>query len=111
MGKMNNIALDLEELRKGASKLSEILSTASEILITFNQIITSIESTFSSTPEKPKAEVKCVTLEQVRSVLAEKSRAGKTADVKELLTRFGVNKLSELDASRYGELLKEAEGI
>ena len=54
MGKMNNIALDLEELRKGASKLSEILATASEILITFNQIITSIESTFSSTPEKPK---------------------------------------------------------
>ena len=65
----------------------------------------------AETIEKPKAEVKCVTLEQVRAVLAEKSRAGKTADVKDLLTRFGVNKLSELDASRYGELLKEAEGI
>ena len=111
MGKMNNIALDLEELRKGASKLSEILATASEILITFNQIITSIESTFSSTPEKPKAEVKCVTLEQVRAVLAEKSRAGKTAEVKGLLTKFGVNKLSELDSSKYSELLKETEGI
>ena len=111
MGKMNNLSLDLEELRKGATKLSEILATASDILITINQIITSIESTFSSTQEQPKLEVKSVTLEEVRAVLAEKSRAGKTAEVKNLLTKFGVNKLSELDASKYDELLKETEGI
>ena len=36
---------------------------------------------------------------------------GKTAEVKGLLTKFGVNKLSELDASKYDELLKETEGI
>ena len=111
MGKMNNLSLDLEEIRKGATKLSEILATASDILITINQIITSIESTFSSTQEQPKLEVKSVTLEEVRAVLAEKSRAGKTAEVKNLLTKFGVNKLSELDASKYDELLKETEGI
>ena len=111
MGKMNNLSLDLEELRKGATKLSEILATASDILITINQIITSIESTFSSTQEQPKLEVKSVTLEEVRAELAEKSRAGKTAEVKNLLTKFGVNKLSELDASKYDELLKETEEI
>ena len=111
MGKMNNLSLDLEVLRKGATQLSEILATASDILITINQIITSIESTFSSTQEQPKLEVKSVTLEEVRAVLAEKSRAGKTAEVKNLLTKFGVNKLSELDASKYDELLKETEGI
>ena len=111
MGKMNNLSLDLEELRKGATKLSEILGTASDILVTFNQIITSIESTFSSQEEKPKVEKKPITLEEVRAVLAEKSRAGKTAEVKGLLTKFGVNKLSELDASKYDELLKETEEI
>ena len=111
MGKMNNLSLDLEELRKGATKLSEILATASDILITINQIIASIESTFSSTQEQPKLEVKSVTLEEVRALLAEKSRAGKTAEVKNLLTKFGVNKLSELDASKYDELLKETEEI
>ena len=46
-----------------------------------------------------------------KAILAEKSRAGKTAEVKGLLTKFGVNKLSELDASKYDELLKETEGI
>ena len=111
MGKMNNLSLDLEELRKGATKLREILATASDILVTFNQIITSIESTFSSQEEKTKVEKKPITLEEVRAVLAEKSRAGKTAEVKGLLTKFGVNKLSELDASKYDELLKETEEI
>ena len=97
MGKMNNLSLDLEELRKCATII--------------NEIVDGLESAFSSSTEKPKEEKKSVTLEEVRSVLAEKSRAGKTAEVKELLTKFGVNKLSELDASKYDELLKETEGI
>jgi hypothetical protein len=97
MGKMNNLSLDLEELRK--------------CVTTINEIVDGLESAFSSSTEKPKEEKKSVTLEEVRSVLAEKSRAGKTAEVKQLLTKFGVNKLSELDSSKYDELLKETEGI
>lgn len=111
MGKMNNLSLELEELRKCTSKLNEIVSIIGEIVITINDIVDSIELSFSSFPEKPKEEKKSVTLEEVRAVLAEKSRLGKTAEVKALLTRFGVNKLSELDASKYDELLKETEGI
>lgn len=111
MGKMNNLSLELEELRKCTTKLNEIVATVSEIVNTINDIVGSIESAFSSSPEKPKEEKKSVTLEEVRAVLAEKSRSGKTVEVKELLTKFGVNKLSELDASKYDELLKETEGI
>ena len=111
MGKMNNLSLELEELRKNTSKLSEILSTVSDIIVTINDIVGSIESAFSSSSEKPKEDKKSVTLEEVRAVLAEKSRTGKTAEVKQLLTNFGVNKLSELDASKYDELLKETEVI
>ena len=111
MGKMNNLSLELEELRKNTNKLSEILSTVSEIITTINDIVGTIESAFSSSPETPKEDKKSVTLEEVRAVLAEKSREGKTTEVKELLTKFGVNKLSELDASKYDELLKETEGI
>lgn len=111
MGKMNNLSLELEELRRCTSKLNEIVSIIGEIVIIINDIVESIESSFSSSPEKPKEEKKSVTLEEVRAVLAEKSRSGKTTEVKELLTKFGVNKLSELDASKYDELLKETEGI
>lgn len=111
MGKMNNLSADLEEVRKCTSKLGEIVSTISEILGTINDIVISIESTFATPAEQPKAIKAAVTLEEVRAVLAEKSRVGKTAEVKELLTKFGVNKLSELESSKYDELLKEAEVI
>jgi len=111
MGKMNNLSLDLEEVRKCTSKLSEIVATISEIVGTINEIVVNIESAFSTPAEQPKEVKKKVSLEEVRAVLAEKSRAGKTAEVKELLTQFGVNKLSELDSSKYDELLMKAEVI
>jgi hypothetical protein len=56
-------------------------------------------------PAKP------VTLEDVRAVLAEKSRSGHTAEIRELLLRHGAAKLSEIDPAEYTALLAEAEGI
>lgn len=52
-----------------------------------------------------------VTLEEVRAVLAEKSRKGLNAEVRELLLSHGCKKLSEIDETFYGELLKEAEAL
>ena len=61
MGKMNNLSLELEELRKNTNKLSEILSTVSDIITTINDIVGTIESAFSSSPETPKKDKKSVT--------------------------------------------------
>ena len=55
--------------------------------------------------KKPKP----VTLSEVRAVLAEKSRKGFTAEVRELLKKFGAEKLSEVDAARYADLMADAE--
>ena len=52
-----------------------------------------------------------VTIEQVRTVMAGKSQAGKTADVKELLERFKARKLSEVDPKDYRELLEAAKTL
>ena len=52
-----------------------------------------------------------ITLEQVRAVLAEKARAGHTAEVKALLVKYGANKLSEVTADKYKALLQDAEEI
>ena len=52
-----------------------------------------------------------VTLEQVRAVLAEKSRMGMTAAVRNLLSEYGVEKLSVLDPQYYAEILEKAEGL
>ncbi len=56
-----------------------------------------------------KQEEKPLTLEEVRAVLAEKSRAGHTAEVRELLAKHGADKLSEIDPAEYAALLAEAE--
>ena len=57
----------------------------------------------------PTPEEKPVTLEQVRAVLAEKSHDGFTAEVRALLEKYGASKLSQIDPSKYADLLAEAE--
>lgn len=48
------------------------------------------------------------TLEEVRAKLAELQKAGKRAEVKELLGSFGVAKLSELPPAKYAVLMVKA---
>lgn len=67
---------------------------------------------------KPKSESKSetltekksnVTLEDVRAICAEKSRAGFTAEVKAIITRHGADKLSAIKPEDYAAVLAEVE--
>lgn len=60
------------------------------------------------TEPAPKEETP-LNLEDVRAVLADKSRKGHTAEVKALLTKHGADKLSEIDPAEYASLLADAE--
>lgn len=99
MGKMSELSLLVKELNQ-----------CGETLIGISQ---SLASMFSSsdepTPEESAPEEKATTLEEVRAVLAEKSRDGHTAKIRELLQKYGADKLSEINASDYSALLAEAE--
>lgn len=57
--------------------------------------------------EKPKK--KEITLEEVRAKLAEKSQAGLTAEVREIIKKYGGSKLSEIAPENYVDILKDAE--
>ena len=39
------------------------------------------------------------------------AQAGYSAEVKALITKYGARKLSDIDPSRYEELLKEADAL
>ena len=52
-----------------------------------------------------------ITLEQVRGVLAGKSRDGYTAEVRAIITGHGANRLSEIKPEDYEAVLKEAEEL
>ena len=56
-------------------------------------------------------ETPAIKLEDVRTVLAEISRSGKTAQMKELLGRFGAAKLSDVKAEDYPALLEAAKEV
>lgn len=56
--------------------------------------------------EAPKE--KQPTLEEVRAVMADKSRDGHREAVKAIITKYGANNLSSLDPKHYAAALKEA---
>lgn len=60
----------------------------------------------STPPEQPK-----MSLEEVRAILAEKSRAGFTALIQQLLEKYGASKLSKIDPAHYQALVNDAEGL
>jgi len=60
---------------------------------------------------EPAVELVPITLEEVRTVLAELSRDGKTQEVKNLLKKHGATKLSEINPDEWEALLEEAAEI
>ena len=68
------------------------------------------EAKHAEKPATGKTEKKSdITLEKVRAVLAEKSQAGFTTEVRGIIRSCGAEKLSGVDPKRYAEVLKAAE--
>lgn len=100
MNKMSEMAAIIEDLRSAAAAINEAANW--------------LEEQFSGdkpVPEETVSSEPVLTLEAVRAVLADKSRAGFTAQIRSLLQKYGANKLSEIDPTRYGGLLADVEGL
>jgi len=54
---------------------------------------------------------KVITLEEIRAILGEKSMAGFTAEIRDLLVKHGATKLSQIDSANYPALLADAEAL
>ncbi len=95
---LSSIVKELRQCSKVLGKLADGLSNISK-------------------DEIPKTEIEQVeaksdiSLEDVRAVLADKSRLGFTAKIKEMLKSFGANKLSDVSPSDYDELLNLAKEL
>lgn len=99
---------------KGLRSLADALEIAVESINTHT-----LESIFSPKGEQPdlfeqvnttqeKPEEISLTLTDVRKVLAEKSRAGHTEQVRVLLEKYGADKLSAINPTHYKNLVNEA---
>lgn len=92
-------------------KLAESLQAVADAMATTETKVgkvTVVSDTAKALPQKAES-VDTPSLESIRAVLAEKSRQGHTAEIRSLLQKYGASKLSDIDPSRYEELLAEAE--
>lgn len=92
---MKDLAMMIDELRECGQLILDISS--------------SLERAFTSQDSQAKPEPEQFTLEQVRSILADKARQGFTAQIRELLESHGASRLSEVNPTEYAMLLKEVE--
>ena len=94
MAKKNDISLALDELKK-----------CGETLIALSEAMRE--------PAPAPVEVKSVSFEELRALLAKKTRVSKqnTDAIRELLLKHGVNKLSELKKEDYPTLMDEAKEL
>ena len=104
--------------------MNDVIATIRMIGEGFLTLADQLEESPPSTEETKAAESKeavvekgateekvAIKLEDVRAVLADISRSGKTAEMKALLAKFGASKLSDIDPVKYADLLAEAEAV
>ena len=97
MSKMSDMAATIEELRTAAAAINDAASWLAEMF--------SGEKVDEPTaPAEP-----ALTLEQVRAVLANKSRQGHTAEIRALLQKYGASNLSGIAPANYKALLADVE--
>ena len=99
MAQMKKLEMVISNLRMLADSLEELCGAVD---LTDETPTKKVEKAASST---------AVTIEDIRKILAEKSRAGKTEQVRELLQKYGANKLSVVEEQHYPSLLEDAKGL
>ena len=109
MGKTSELSILIDELKNCGETLIGISRGLSELFSGAAENQKSDEPTTVTEEQSKTAEKKVLTLEEVRAVLAEKSRAGFTVQIREILVKHGAEKLSAVNPLEYEALLKEVE--
>lgn len=92
--------------------LMEIKEDAENLASSIGVLLTALESDEElPKEEKIKQEEKIYEIEDVRKILADKSRLGHTAKIRELLEKYGAKKLSEIDPGNYKDLVADVEKL
>lgn len=109
MGRMKELAEQVAELKKCGEILIDISETLTQMFLAAD--VEKPVKEESKDIVAPKEKKKVYSFEEVRAVLAAKSRDGHTDEVKAVISSFGVEKLSNIDPSKYEELLQKMEVI
>ena len=105
---MSRIKL-LLDLIEDVRAVADDLQTIADAMASDEPAAEPTETPVQEVPDEKDEPEETIRLEDVRAVLAAKSRDGYGAQVRELIAKHGGSKLSDIDPSEYGAVLKEAE--
>ena len=93
--------------------LMEIKEDAENLASSIGVLLKALESDeeVPKEGEEVKQEEKTYEIEDVRKILADKTRLGHTAKIRELLEKYGAKKLSEIEPSNYKGLVADVEKL
>lgn len=106
MSKMSEMDLIIKSLRDAATAITEAADFLAKAFSNTSDEPAAPQPEPAKEPEKPT-----LTLVDVRTLLAKKSRAGHTTEVRALLQKYGASRLSEIDQANYEALVHDAEGL
>ncbi len=112
MSKVNEMVA--EKIEKCSENLAVICEQVNFIAKAMAEILAELKRDSEKDVPKTKEEqvpesVKELSLIEVRKILAEKSRAGFTAEVKQILLKHGADKLSQIAPAEYAALVADVE--
>ncbi|MDY6303073.1 MAG: rRNA biogenesis protein rrp5 [Succiniclasticum sp.] len=92
-------------------KLAAALGDCGKALLKISEVMAVKEDNPTASEAKSEKLEKPLTLEDVRRVAADKARQGHTDEVRQLIQKFGADKLSGVDAAKYPALMEELEAM
>ena len=105
MDKSANLATAIDELRKATN---QTVAAAKALVALCKEDDNTQLVTDEPQPETQQKQSQPPTLEDVRTILADKSRNGHTEAIREIILQHGANKLTEVDPSHYASILAAA---
>ena len=104
--------MDKNEVTKLMLQVAENLRALADSIQTVCSALTEgLSEESKAVPVPEKKEEPAVPLEKVRGVLASKSQAGFSAEVRAIVAKYGASRLSDINPKDYAAVLKDAEEI
>lgn len=93
--------------------LMEVKEDAENLASSIGVLLSALDSEeeIPKEQEESNQNEKAYEIEDVRKILADKSRLGHTAKIRELLEKYGAKKLSEIEPSKYKDLVADVEKL
>lgn len=108
---MDRTKLLLEAAQRLLKVVEDIRSLADSIQAVCTLVTDSLPEKTDQPKALPEKKPESIPLEKVRGVLAGKSRAGFTEEVRAIIQKYGADRLSGIDPKNYPAVLAEAEAL